>query len=49
MTPYASEIIGDINVALGGIDQLSTTYLAFGKYFKIYGNTIRTYEYVSYL
>ena len=31
-----------INVALGGIDQLSTTYLAFGKYLKRSGNTIRT-------
>jgi len=37
----------NINVALGGIDQPSTTDLAFGKYLKRNGNTIRTY--VSYL
>jgi len=30
-------------VALGGIDQPSTTYLAFGKYLKISGSTIRMY------
>ena len=30
-------------MTLGGIDQPSTTYLAFGKYFKRSGNTIRTY------
>ena len=48
MTPYANEIIGEnINVALGGIDQPPSTYLAFGKYLKRSGNTIRTY--VSYL
>ena len=35
MTPYANEFIGEYYVALGGIDQLSTTYLAFGKYLKI--------------
>ena len=39
--------IGKINEALGGIDQPSTTYLAFGKYLKRSGNTIRTF--VSYL
>ena len=47
MTPYANEIIGEYNVALGGIDQPSTTYLAFGKYLKRSGSTIRMY--VSYL
>ena len=36
-----------ILVALGGIDQPSTTYLAFGKYLKRSGSTIRMY--VSYL
>jgi len=41
MTPYANEFIGEYYVALGGIDQLSTTYLAFGKYLKRTGNTIR--------
>ena len=35
------------NMALGGIDQPSKTYLAFGKYLKGSGNTIR--KYVSYL
>ena len=30
-------------MSLGGIDQPSTTYLAFGKYLKRSGNTIRTY------
>ena len=30
-------------MALGGIDQPSTTYLAFGKYLKRSGNTIRMY------
>jgi len=34
-------------VALGRIDQPSTAYSAFGKYFKRSENTLRTY--VSYL
>ena len=36
----------NINLALGRIDQPSTTYLAFGRYFKRSGNTIWTY--ISY-
>ena len=43
MTLYANEIIGEYQC---GLDQPSTTYLAFGKYLKRSGNTIRTY--VSY-
>jgi hypothetical protein len=37
----------NVNVALGGIDQTSKTYLAFGKYLKIIGNTIS--RHFSYL
>ena len=56
ITPYANEIIGEYQcdfkknrstVILGGINQPSTTYLAFGKYLKRSGSTIRMY--VSYL
>ena len=47
MTPYANEIKENFNVGLGGIDQPSTIYLAFGKYLKRNRNKIR--RYVSYL
>ena len=40
MTPYIHEIIGEYQCGLGGIDQPSTTYLAFGKYLMRSGNTI---------
>jgi Reverse transcriptase (RNA-dependent DNA polymerase). len=45
MTPYANEIIGEYQCSFG--KNRSTIYLAFGKYLKRNGDTIRTY--VSYL
>ena len=39
----------NINVALGGIDQPSTTYLAFGKYLKRSENTTTMYVSYSYV
>ena len=41
MTPYENEIIGEYQCGFRRIDQPSTTYLAFDKYLKRSGNTIR--------
>ena len=41
MTPYANEIIGEYQRGFWRNNQLSTTYLAFGKYLKRSGNNLR--------